>query len=185
MDHRYSPHISPSLTIPLWPRPQLQYFSSLWGENCPVLHTQYSPRTRHMYSIFIMIWPSILIDKIVSGVWCTIGFMPKRCCSIVNLKSLIFPSDPWSTYKSCCWWGGGHSSLVSHCLCTIKHLVAVWWSESLFLWEVTASLPSLGWNKLAQVHPPLQIFAAVWGTIGPGFKTHRDCPPLSHRLKIK
>lgn len=32
MDHRYSPHTSPSFIIPLWPCPQLRFLSSLWFE---------------------------------------------------------------------------------------------------------------------------------------------------------
>lgn len=43
MDHGYSPHISPSFIIPLWPRPQLHHLSSLWLENGPILHARIIP----------------------------------------------------------------------------------------------------------------------------------------------
>lgn len=121
-----------------------------------------------MYSIIIIIWPSILIDKFVSGVCCTIGHMPKRCCSIVNLKSL-------GALRSLKYLLDLLKSLqvfllvkkdfhYCHWLCTIKHLVAVWWFQLLVLWEVIDSFPLLGWNTLTEVHQPLEniLSCCVW-----------------------
>lgn len=122
MDHRYGPHISPSLIIPLWPLPQLLCLSSLWLENDTIPHTRTSPCRLHIYSILVIIWPSISIEKFVSRVYCPIGHMPKGCSNPVHVTSQeapVFSPDLCSTYRLFSWWGRFSITVTCYLLVSI------------------------------------------------------------------